>query len=102
MFRLDYTSQGTTPINIKVSHYCVVYIHQIRNIKIWVSPDLQHKDLRNIVYLALAAGFDAIEAKDFEPASGILIEYPPSDAGAAAAAAGKDQGWELHRMVSHE
>jgi hypothetical protein len=39
-----------------------------------------------------ALGFDAVEAKEFEPACGILVEYPQD---------GADE-WELHRMLSHE
>jgi len=52
---------------------------------------------------AHALGFDALGCKEFEPASGILVEYPPEGPVAAAAAAKDgDEGWVLHRMVSHE
>jgi hypothetical protein len=44
---------------------------------------------------ACALGFDAVEAADFAPASGLLVEYPPEEGEGAGE-------WELHRMVSHE
>ena len=40
-----------------------------------------------------ALGFDAVEAKEFEPACGILVEYPQDPS---------SDEWELHRMLSHE
>ena len=41
-----------------------------------------------------ALGFDAVEAKEFEPACGILVEYPQDPS--------SSDEWELHRMLSHE